>query len=143
MSKLSAHKQLYLTGHSLGGALATLCAADLAANTKFTSPSVYTFGSPRVGNPTFAGFFNRRTGPHYRVYNSEDVVTSLPPLLYKSPRTGQLYHYTHVKKAVELINPTGSFAGNHAISNYFHELAKLDPKYAKLLCAKTPGFCPN
>lgn len=143
MSKLSPQKQLYLTGHSLGGSLATLCAADLATNTKFRDPSVYTFGSPRVGNTTFAGQFNRKTGPHYRVYNRNDMVPSLPPLVYKSPRTGDLYHYIHVKKAVELDFPTGSFAGNHAVSSYFTELAKLDPKYAKLLCAKTPGFCPN
>lgn len=143
MKPLSSHKQLYLTGHSLGGSLATLCAADLAANTKFTSPSVYTFGSPRVGNPTFVNFYNRRTGPHYRVFNRNDVVPSLPPLVYKSPRTGELYHYIHVKKEVEIINPTGSLASNHAVSSYFHELAKLDQKYAKLLCAKTPGFCPN
>ncbi|WNR44346.1 lipase family protein [Paenibacillus roseipurpureus] len=143
MSKLSAGKQLYLTGHSLGGSLATLCAADLAANTKFTSPSVYTFGSPRVGNPSFAKLFNLRTGPHYRVFNRNDMVPSLPPLVYKSPRTGDLYHYIHVKKAVELVNPTGSLAGNHAVSNYYHEVAKLDPKYAKLLSARTPGFCPK
>lgn len=142
MNKLSAKKQLYLTGHSLGGALATLCAVDLAMNTKF-NPSVYTFGSPRVGNPTFAKLFNRCTGPHYRVYNQTDMVPKLPPLVYKSPRTGGIYHYIHVKKAVEFVNATGSFAGNHAVSGYFSEVAKLDPKYAKLICTRTPGFCPN
>ncbi|OCT16136.1 hypothetical protein A8709_01430 [Paenibacillus pectinilyticus] len=143
MSKLSPQKQLYLTGHSLGGALATLCGADLATNTKFKDPAVYTFGSPRVGNPTFASQFNRKTGPHYRVYNRNDMVPALPPLVYKSPRTDGLYHYIHVKKAVELDFPTGSLAGNHAVSGYFNELAKLDPKYAKLICTRTPGFCPN
>ncbi|MGG1553940.1 lipase family protein [Paenibacillus ferrarius] len=143
MRKLSAQKQVYLTGHSLGGALAALCAADLATNTKFRSPAVYTFGSPRVGNPAFAKHFNLTTGPHYRVYNRNDMVPALPPLVYKSLRTGDLYHYIHVKKAVELDFPTGSLSSNHAVSEYFQELAKLDPKYAKLLCGKTPGFCPN
>lgn len=143
MSKLSAHKQLYLTGHSLGGALASLCASDLATNTKFKDPAVYTYGSPRVGNTTFANQFNRKTGPHYRIYNRNDMVPKLPPLVYTSPLTGDLYHYIHVKKGVELDFPTGSLAGNHAVSGYFNELAKLDPKYAKLICAKTPGFCPN
>ncbi|MDR6554445.1 lipase family protein [Paenibacillus qinlingensis] len=143
MSKLSPHKQVYLTGHSLGGSLSTLCAADLATNTKFKNPAVYTFGSPRVGNTTFAKQFNLKTGPHYRVYNRNDMVPFLPPLVYKSPRTGDLYHYIHVKRGVELAFPTGSFAGNHAVSSYYTELAKLDPKYVKLICAKTPGFCPN
>ncbi|MNR22723.1 hypothetical protein D3C85_1396940 [compost metagenome] len=70
------------------------------------------------------------------------MVPKLPPLVYTSPLTGDLYHYIHVKKGVELDFPTGSLAGNHAVSAYYTELAKLDPKYAKLISTKTPGFCP-
>ncbi|GFZ96910.1 lipase [Paenibacillus marchantiophytorum] len=143
LRKLSADKTLYITGHSLGGALAALCAADLATNTKFKSPSVYTFASPRVGNPTFAELFNRRTGPHYRIYNTNDIVPDLPPVIYKSLRTDKIYHYLHVKKAVELTFQAGSVAANHAIGNYFAELTKLDPRYTQRLCSQNPGFCPN
>jgi pimeloyl-ACP methyl ester carboxylesterase len=38
-------------GHSLGGALATLLALDLAASTGFSHPVVYTYASPRTGIP--------------------------------------------------------------------------------------------
>ncbi|SDO00235.1 Lipase (class 3) [Paenibacillus sp. yr247] len=143
LKKLSPRKTLYITGHSLGGALAAICAADIGTNTKFKEPSVYTYGSPRVGNPAFASLFNRRTGPHYRIYNINDIVTELPPFIYMSPRTDQVYHYLHVKKGVELTYQGGSFSANHVNGNYFAELAKLDPGYKQQLCARNPGFCPN
>ena len=50
--------QVYVTGHSLGGALATLAAHDirsaLCALPVKTTVSTYTFGSPRTGNHAFA-----------------------------------------------------------------------------------------
>jgi len=41
-------------GHSLGGALATLCAAELVTEYNLTAVRLYTFGCPRVGNRPFA-----------------------------------------------------------------------------------------
>ena len=49
VKSLPAGITLYITGHSLGGAVATLAALDIAANTAFKSPIVYTIASPRVG----------------------------------------------------------------------------------------------
>lgn len=143
LTKLSSQKTLYITGHSLGGSLAALCAVDVATNTKFKDPSVYTYASPRTGNPAFSGIFNRNTRPHYRIYNTNDIVPDLPPFIYLSPRTDTVYHYLHVKKGVELTFQGGSVSANHAISNYFTALAKLDPLFAQKLNTRTPGFCPN
>ncbi|MBD0381968.1 lipase family protein [Paenibacillus sedimenti] len=143
LSKLSPQKQLYITGHSLGGALATLCAADAAVNTKFKTPVVYSYASPRVGNPAFAGKFNSLLSNRHRIYNQYDLVPHLPPVLYKSPRTDRIYQYLHVKKGFELSFQKGSVSANHAIGNYFHELAKLDPAYTRDLSARNPGFCPG
>jgi hypothetical protein len=50
--------QVFVTGHSLGGALATLCAFDLAHNGY--DPVCLSFNAPRVGNQTFAVEFNQR-----------------------------------------------------------------------------------
>ncbi|MDF2652899.1 MAG: lipase class 3 [Paenibacillus sp.] len=142
LNKLATEKTLYITGHSLGGALAALCATDISTNTKFKNPSVYTYASPRVGNQAFASLFNLRTGPHYRIYNTNDFVPLLPPFIYRSPRTDKVYHYIHVKKGVEFTFQGGSVSANHAISSYFAELAKLDPRFMQQLYAQTPGFCP-
>lgn len=45
-------KSVFLTGHSLGGALATLCAMRLSKEGK-SGMAVYTYGAPRVGNDKF------------------------------------------------------------------------------------------
>ena len=63
--------RIWITGHSLGGALATLAADRLGS-----VQGVYTFGSPRVGDAQFrAGF----TSNAYRVVNGADFITSVPP----------------------------------------------------------------
>jgi triacylglycerol lipase len=143
LSKLPSHKQLYITGHSLGGALATLCAVDVALNTKFKAPVVYSYASPRVGSPTFASRFNNLNSNCHRFYNQYDLVPQLPTILYKSPKTDRIYYYLHVKKGIELSFQKGSVSANHAIDNYFSELAKLDSAYARELRERNPGFCPG
>lgn len=61
----------YFTGHSLGGALATLAARLFPYTT-----ALYTYGSPMVGDSGFTGGCDF---PHYRWVNNRDAVTFLPP----------------------------------------------------------------
>jgi len=68
-----------ICGHSLGGALATLLALDVAANTAFSNPAVYTYGSPRTGDSLFASTFDQVVKNSYRVANRLDIVPALPP----------------------------------------------------------------
>jgi hypothetical protein len=63
---------LYITGHSLGGALAQIAAAELERD---TLSACYTFGSPRVAT---ARFDLAVKCPHYRVVNSWDLVPGVP-----------------------------------------------------------------
>ena len=59
---------VYVTGHSLGGALATICAADLGAGICAADDVVmYNFGSPRVGNLAFVKHFNGVVPEAFRV----------------------------------------------------------------------------
>ena len=77
---LSAGPPLYVTGHSLGGALAVLCACDLASLHSITVRGVYTYGAPRVGNAEFARWCQRRSGPVvWRLVHWRDPVPHLPP----------------------------------------------------------------
>jgi triacylglycerol lipase len=67
-------KPLFLTGHSLGGALATIAAKKLSHRGGLAA--CYTFGSPRVGDEQWVE--NIKT-PVYRLVNAADCVTMLPP----------------------------------------------------------------
>ena len=65
------NKKLWITGHSLGGALATICASRLEER----SPTVFTYGSPRVGCKEFVKGMDVK---HHRVVNNNDIVPSVP-----------------------------------------------------------------
>lgn len=69
--------QVYCTGHSLGGALATLAALDLTLQLD-TTVVMYNFGSPRVGNHKFADFYNSQVPKSFRIVNDGDVVVGGP-----------------------------------------------------------------
>jgi len=73
---------IYFTGHSLGGALATLGTLDavVAWGLPGTSMGHITFGSPRVGDATFASAFTQYVGTsnHFRLVNDDDLVPHLP-----------------------------------------------------------------
>jgi len=74
---------LYVTGHSLGAAMATIAASRI--QTKVIA--LVTFGSPRAGNQEFV---NSLSVTHYRVQNNCDDVTKVPFLLM-----GFAHHGTH------------------------------------------------
>jgi hypothetical protein len=66
-------KGLYLTGHSLGGAMAQIASTQLERD---NLAACYTFGAPRVGDHSFDRLV---VCPHYRIVNGWDLVTTLPP----------------------------------------------------------------
>lgn len=68
------NKSLFITGHSLGGALATVAAKKLTH--KGGLAACYTFGSPRVGDEKW---IQDMKTPIYRMVNAADSVTMLPP----------------------------------------------------------------
>lgn len=88
---------VYVTGHSLGAAMATIAASRI--QTKVTA--LVTFGSPRVGNYEFV---NSLTVTHYRVQNNCDDVTEVP---------FRLMGFTH--------------HGTHKYMNYYGEFRNLTP----------------
>lgn len=75
ITKLQDNEQtIWVTGHSLGGALACLANRRLAvAQQPFAA---CTFGQPRVGNTSFADGYKRTL---YRFVNNNDIVPTVPP----------------------------------------------------------------
>jgi len=87
--------RIWLTGHSLGGALATLWASALSiAGYTRRIGAVYTFGSPRVGDHGFMKRYDerllRRT---VRFVNDQDVVARLPPRAMGFQHVGRRVHF--------------------------------------------------
>lgn len=105
-------RPIFITGHSLGAALATLCALEFSRQ-KFPLAGIYTFGSPRTGNAAFCEIYDAELKDiTFRVINQNDVVPRVPPLLNG---------YRHVNNCIFLfsngtygVNPS---IGRRAISN--------------------------
>ncbi len=88
---------LYITGHSLGGAMAVLAGRRIldSAPTTANLQGVYTFGQPMVGNEEFA----RQSGAlnlHRHVYDP-DLVPYLPPI---GVCAGDYVHFGMLHEAV-------------------------------------------
>lgn len=73
-----ADKPIYITGHSLGGALALVASAAFSGENALGNriAAVYTFGAPRVGGKTFQDVVK---APHHRIVNRYDMVPQVPP----------------------------------------------------------------
>lgn len=146
---------LYVTGHSLGGALALIATRALNSD---NLAACYTFGSPKVGNEEFDDDIKP---PIYRIVNAYDIVPFSPPtyifeLLYLFPwqkvrdfakkflgydHHGDMRYLTHCKDSLEDLKVIQNFneflrlAGlwihrkesikHHAIDAYCEKLAHL------------------
>lgn len=68
---------LWFCGHSLGGAMATICAGRCLLSHIDSNPQrLFSFGSPRVGNPRYTQYTKL---DHLRYVNNNDIVTRVPP----------------------------------------------------------------
>jgi len=126
---------LYITGHSLGAAMATLAAARL--QDQFNVVMLITFGSPRVGTQ---GFKVNLKVPHFRCKNNNDQVTNVPPtlMLFRHHGTdvyinyyGQIRNITgwqrvkdQLRSRVQAFKKKKPFIGlyDHSMSEYIRKL---------------------
>jgi triacylglycerol lipase len=68
---------LWFAGHSLGGAMATICASRCKVSKILTDPeALFTYGSPRVGDRAYVDYPRLI---HFRWVNNNDIVTRVPP----------------------------------------------------------------
>jgi predicted lipase len=123
---------IFISGHSLGGALCTLFGYMLSYEIE-NNITVISFASPRVGNDDWKTAFNNKLNlNHFRVSNNRDIVTAAP-----------MFNYKHVGHCIRLFDddyryyPEYSYNGwwefslfncwrvsDHMCESYYHRLLK-------------------
>jgi len=141
---------LYITGHSLGAALATVATQELEEKFDDLIAACYTFGSPRVGDGKYEKSIK---APVYRIVNTTDIVTLVPIFLGTFMHVGDPRYLSRRKidgvyriyrgipnlrrvfesiletllALVRLKNPIGPWIGAHDMTIYIEKLGS----YAK------------
>ena len=82
--QLKVRKDVYMTGHSLGAAMATISA------TRYKPTELFTFGSPRVGGSRFV---KNIKCTHYRFMNNNDIVCRIPPAWLGFKHHGEMIYF--------------------------------------------------
>ena len=87
-------RPIYITGHSLGGALALMATAELANDDDSTIrdcvAACYTFGCPRAGDSSFDLYVK---APLYRITNGVDLVPAIPPAVLGYRHVGDTRYF--------------------------------------------------
>jgi hypothetical protein len=71
-------EHLFVTGHSLGGALATIASLDIVEELGINNITMVSLGAPRVGNAGYADLYASNLNNYYRVTHASDTVVHLP-----------------------------------------------------------------
>ncbi len=70
-------RPMWFAGHSLGGAMAAVCAVRCKISPIPSNPqAIFSYGAPRVGNRAYTSFLKVK---HYRWVNNNDIVARIPP----------------------------------------------------------------
>ena len=108
---------IVFTGHSLGGALASLGALYFSLVYPKMVVSCYNFGSPRVGHTTFVKLFKKHVFDHTRFVNEDDPVTMIPLQL----------RFTHLPKVLYIDeNRKISTTKKNKVKSFLSSLFKKD-----------------
>lgn len=145
----SPDAQVYVTGHSLGGALATMATLHIHVLEHFRkNPILYSFANPRAGGLEFYQSFHGLEC--FRIANSEDIVPTLPlPSIDLTSSTGASdtaskslkktgltrsrflailrpdLDYHHIGEPIYFVNHKGAVADNHIIPAYKEALGMI------------------
>lgn len=103
----------YVTGHSLGAAIATLAAFELVQIAPQLKDRIqlYAFAGPRVASPTFAKFYSQFIPNAYRIVNASDTVPLIPPVNLGNT-------YMHVGQEWSFLTQFGDTLLNHVVDTY-------------------------
>ncbi|MDF3127966.1 lipase family protein [Kiritimatiellaeota bacterium B1221] len=126
LAKANPQRPIWITGHSLGGALAALCFARLPAAT-----GLYLYGSPRVGDQTFIQANMGR--PIFRIENATDPVPLVPPDIPKLKfNFGDLGELRFLDWQGKVLKERPVFVLEHHKEGYREAKEMLDEKFREL-----------
>lgn len=106
---LNDNCKIFLTGHSLGGAIATLAGCyfhDLGI--KRENMSIYTFGAPPIGSQDFYIKYKSKLDL-YRVVNEDDII----------PKIGKITKFKHLGEEIKLVSNENEI---HSCNDYIDNL---------------------
>ena len=88
-------QKIWFTGHSLGGALATLAVAKMLSETHVSPVNgLYTYGKPRVGAADFEKWFDGlMKSRDFRFVNDDDIVPHVPPDVFGFEHEGTFLYF--------------------------------------------------
>jgi triacylglycerol lipase len=111
--QINPTKPCYVSGHSLGAALATVLALDIALNVPILQSQlqVYVYASPRVGNPEFARSYAKILPNSFRITNLADPIPTMPPTKLRA-------EFVHVGEEWAFLSQGGDILPNHIVDTY-------------------------
>lgn len=120
---MPAGSRIYVTGHSLGGALATIFAAQLLREHGAThAVSLYTFGAPRAGDSEFASAFETSVATTNasatRFHFERDPVVQVPVINFTCSSSAVASRSTPRRRSRFLV------LADHEIANYQRSLQR-------------------
>jgi len=112
--------QMFIGGHSLGSAVATLCGMQFFNLAPLVT---YAFASPRVGNIAFAQLV-QSSFPIFRISNQSDLVNDIPLAVMPNLQGNQLpFIYDHTGTDYSFNINWGSWLNNHYLPVYINCLS--------------------
>lgn len=131
-------RELYITGHSLGGAIATIFATKLRHNrpafVEKNLKGIITFGAPSAGLKSFFDYYGNLHLISLRLVHDADAVPYAPPIGYRHVgsalwlRNGRIVEdpgwRARLRATLALMSPT-SFVTNHFMSEYVESMTAL------------------
>ena len=120
-------KEICLSGHSSGGAVANIASFDLCNLYKNKIIKCVTFGSPSVGNHHFNNIYNKKVNVSLRIINNNDIIQYLPLKIFYENIHEPLILQNHKKLTFYdfLLNIYGYYKHNHHIKTYIKNLKQL------------------